>query len=453
MNVLRKLVFTFLICFLVNIVFSQQQYYIYIQSEDQQEFYVRTGSAIFNSSGNGYLVIPGFEKNSHEIIVGFPGKKEPEWRFNCIINESDLGFVLKAEGGDELHLLSLKHDEELKGTVVAHHPQVKKNNVALPSGVVSNDPFSSMLAEVVNDPSIRQQLVIVEKEAAPAVAVSDDRSKAIHDSTVPEKKPVAEEKDKVALATPPPGTPAQAAPGAATTEDEKPGSFVVKEMEKTNSVQSEKSSKAGAAEKSENTITASAEKKYEPFVIREIHEPVNTKTAKSSTQGTEKEEDNAVAEPLKAPEPFVVKETKNGVPLTTSAAKPGAENNTGSNEDTKYLPFVITPRDKESSNENKTVKHETVAEKKEPPLVVKKEDKVPTLEKEKPGNPGSGKEDKGPVSISKNEKQTPAGKKAILSSIRKTLERKSRDGTDLIYIDENLNGAKDTIRIFVPLTP
>ncbi|HRP56477.1 hypothetical protein [Agriterribacter sp.] len=452
MNVLRKLVFTFLICFLVNIVFSQQQYYIYIQSEDQQEFYVRTGSEIFNSSGNGYLVIPGLQKNTHEIIVGFPGKKEPEWRFNCTINEADLGFVLKAEGSDGLHLLSLKHEEEMKGTAVARHPEVKENNVVPPPGVISNDPFSSMLAEAVNDPTIRRQLVIVEKEAAPAVAVSDDPSKAIHGSTVPEQKPVDEDtdkdKDKVALATLP-----QAAPVAAITEDEKPASFAVKKTGKTNSVQSGKSSKAGAAEKSENILTATAEKKYEPFVVKEIHEPENAKTVESSISETEKEEDNAVTEPLKAPEPFVVKETKNDIPQTTSSVKSGTEKNTINNEDTKYLPFVITPGDKGNSNENRTAGSEAVTEKNKAPLVVKKEDKVPAVEKEKPGLPGSAKEDRDPTGISKNEKRTPAGKKAILSSIRKTLERKSRDGTDLIYIDENLNGAKDTIRIFVPVVP
>ena len=162
MKVLRKLVFIFLICFLVKIVFSQQQYYIYIQSEDQQQFYVRTGSRIFNSSGNGYLVIPGLEKNTHEIIIGFPGKKDPEWRFNCTISEADLGFVLKAKGKDGVQLLNLKQKEGVTGTVVEHHPEIKENNVVPPPGMISNDPFSSMLADVVNDPTIRQQLVIVE---------------------------------------------------------------------------------------------------------------------------------------------------------------------------------------------------------------------------------------------------------------------------------------------------
>jgi hypothetical protein len=462
MNVLRKLAFTFLICFLVNIVFSQQQYYIYIQSEDQQEFYVRTGSAVFNSSGNGYLVIPGLEKSTHEIIIGFPGKKEPEWRFNCTISEADLGFVLKAEGSNELQLLGLKQKDGMKGTVVEHHPQIKDNNVVAPPGVISNDPFSSMLAEVVNDPTIRQQLVIVGKETPPALAVTDDPSKALHASVPREQKPVDQENDKATTATPPlvTGALAEAGPDTATTAGEKPVPFVVKEMEKTNSVQSGKSSKAGAAEKAENTMAASTEKKYEPFVVREIHQPANTKAARSSASGTEKKEDSVATAPLKEPVTFVVKETEKDDISPTSSPKTGAEKDAVGNKETKYLPFVIKPGETKNSDEDKTanaetgkkdVAAETIYEKKDVPLVVKKDDKAVAVEKEKSGIPGPGKKDKDSTRVSMNEKQTPVNKKTILSSVRKTLERKSRDGTDLIYIDENINGAKDTIRIFIPV--
>ena len=463
MNVLRKLVFIFLICFLVKIVFSQQQYYIYIQSEDQQEFYVRTGSRIFNSSGNGYLVIPGLEKNTHEIIIGFPGKKDPEWRFNCTISEADLGFVLKAKGKDGVQLLSLKQKEGVTGTVVEHYPEIKENNVVSPPGMISNDPFSSMLADVVNDPTIRQQLVIVEKETVPAVAIINDSAKVLHASAPPAQTPVTKGEDKVALVSPPPvtGTPAEAKPDTATTGGEKSAPFVVKEIEKTNRVPSGKSSKTGAAEKAESTMVASTEKKYEPFVVKEIHQPVNTKTAKSSGSGTEKKEDSVVTAPLKEPEPFVVKEIgNNDIPKTTSLKKTGIEKSTDNNEEAKYLPFVIKPGDKKNNNEDKTAKSETgkkvdtaemVAEKNAVPLVIKKEDKALTAEKEKSARSGSGKKDKDSSRVSLKEKQLPVEKKAILSSVRKTLERKSREGTDLIYIDENVNGAKDTIRIFIPV--
>ena len=461
MNVLRKLVFIFLICFLVNVVFSQQQYYIYIQSEEPQEFYVRTGSGIFNSSGSGYLVIPGLEKNTHEIIIGFPGKKEPEWRFNCTISEADLGFVLKAEGNGGVQLLNLKQKEGVKGTVVERHPEIKKNNDVPPPGMISNDLFSSMLADVVNDPTIRQQLVIVEKETVPAVVINNDSAKALHASVPAVQKPVHKAEDNIALTSPPQATATlpKPSPDTATTVHENSAPFVVKEMEKTNSVQSGKSSKAGAAEKADSTMVASTEKKYEPFVVREIHQPVNTKAGKSSETVKEKKQDSVVTAPLKESEPFVVREIrKNDMPKTTSSAKTDEEKSVDNNEEAKYLPFVIKPVDNKNNNENKTAKSEAVrkadtaemvAETNAVPLVVKKEDKPISVEKEKSAR--SDRKGKDPDRGASKEKQSAVEKKALLSSVRKTLERKSREGTDLIYVDEGAGGAKDTIRIFIPI--
>ena len=468
MNVLRKLVFIFLICLLVKIVFSQQQYYIYIQSENQEEFYVRTGSRIFNSSGNGYLVIPGLEKNTHEIIIGFPGKKEPEWRFNCTISEADLGFVLKAKDGEGVQLLNLKQKDGIKGTVVEHRPQIKESSDVVLTGAISNDPFSSMLADVVNDPTIRQQLVIVEKETAPAIVVNDDSAKTLHASVplaqtgVNGDKNKNKEEDKSTPLQSVTESPAETKPTAAIAVEKETAPFVVKEIEKTNAAQTEKSSKAGAEEKSASAVIASAGKKYEPFVVKEIHEPANAKTEKSSGPGTEKKEDSVVTAPLKESERFVVKEIgKKDNSKTTSPEKTGIEKSTDNNEETKYLPFVIKPADEKNTNEDKTAKSETekkadtaglaAAEKNAGSLVIKKEDKSVTVEKEKSARSGSGKKDTDSSRVSLKEKQSPAEKKAVLSSVRKTLERKSRDGTDLIYVDENASGAKDTIRIFIPI--
>lgn len=458
MNVLRKLVFTFLICFLVKIAFSQQRYYIYIQSEDKQEFYARTGSGIFNSSGNGYLVIPGLEKNTHEIIIGFPGKNDPEWRFNCTISDADLGFVLEAGSNYGMQLLNLGHKEGVKGTLVEHHSKIKDNNVVATSGAISNDPFSSMLAEVVNDPTIRRQLVIVEKKNPAAVAAMDP-PKAVQPEVPGAQKPADQEKNNITSAAPPSATPAKAGSDTAETADQSPAAFVVKEVQKTNSVQSGRSSRAGAAEKAGNTMAAVTEKKYEPFVVREIHEPANAQATQTPVSAAKKEDSVRAALP-KEPEPFVLKETVPNDISQNARIKAGTEK-TAVNNDEKYLPFVIKPGDDNKNNSEvkaagpaageKIIAAETVPAGNDVPLVVTKENKATGMEKEKSNKPDPGKKDGSPAKASAGEKQAPAGKKTILSSVRKTLERKSREGTDLIYVDENINGAKDTIRIFIPV--
>ena len=39
------------------------------------------------------------------------------------------------------------------------------------------------------------------------------------------------------------------------------------------------------------------------------------------------------------------------------------------------------------------------------------------------------------------------------ANIKRTLQRKSKEGIELIYIDELSDGSKDTIRILIPVIP
>ncbi|HTN06618.1 hypothetical protein [Agriterribacter sp.] len=422
MNVLRKLFFIFMLSLLVKNGFGQEQYYIYIQSQPRQPFYVRMGSATFTSSGNGYLLIPGLLKNTYELIIGFPGAKVHEWRFNCTINETDLGFTLKNKGVAELQLLYLDQKEGLTGTAVEQYTEVKPDTVPF-SGVISNDPFSAMLAGVVNDPSIRQQLVIADKKVAAPVSGNNAAAESSVASTPAVLVTVNKDNNKPAIETATPVTVVREEAKVAVAEPEvkKNETFAVREIEKTNATQTEKSAKAGAVQKGDKTVAANVQKQYEPFVVKEI---------------VTKRDD---AEIMQAPQTAAKKDTDN-------------------NEAVKYLPFVIKPADKTDNKEaakssNAVTEKQTetvvadVAEKKTEPQVLKNADKPVPAEKGKTVKSGAAI----PVITTQKEKPPPAAQKTILSVVKKTLERKSRDGVDLIYIDENVNGAKDTIRIFIPV--
>mgnify|MGYP003551496525 FL=1 len=383
MNVLRKLVFIFLFSVLVKNSFSQDQYYVYIQSQNHQSFYARVGSSTFTSSGNGYLLLPGLVKNTYELIIGFPGQKISEWRFNCTVDNADLGFILKDKGTGGVQLVHLDQKGALAGTVVEQQKEVKAETVPL-TGVISNDPFSTMLASVVNDPSIRQQLVIVDKKLAP---VSND---AVESSIA--------------------GVPA--APVIVNRDNSKPGETVapvtiVKEDVKT--------TKEEVVKKGDKAIVVASTQKS--AVV-----PEETKTV--------------LVEPeIKKTEPFVVREiiTKRDGAETRQEPDATAKIDTNSSEEVKYLPFVIKPADKKTT-----------------PPVIKNEDKPKRTEKNKAVKAGAEIPAGDSAIVTQKEKSAPDGKKAVISSVKKTLERKSRDGVDLIYIDEDVNGAKDTIRIFIP---
>jgi hypothetical protein len=454
MIVLRKLLIVFLTSLLVKSAFSQQQYYIYIQSEEHRLFYVRMGAKMLTSSGNGYLVVPGLERNTYDLIVGFPEAKTTEWRFSCTVNEADLGFILKRKSAAELQLLNLRQQGGLNGTVVEQRPEVKTSAGALPPGVASNDPFSLMLADAVNDPSIRLPVVVEQRTAPPVLA---SRENPVPPS-IGDVSSVAGQPDAAAVAVAPVTDAKAALPGIADNSAEKQGSGKLKEPENEVVAQVEKSSKEGAEEKAANANVAETGKKYEPFVVKETPLQGKAKTEDPSASPTVPKTtgNNAVAS-TKEPEPFVVKEiagssnTEKAEPVATAAV----ENKNGAGE-VKYLPFVIKPgaeskRDEGAQQSKAGTAVVVTDEKKSTTPLVKKDNKQP--EKAEKGSPVKTEEKDNALAAPTRIRETrvqAAEKKAILSSVKKTLERRSRDGVDLIYIDENINGARDTIRIFIP---
>lgn len=435
MIVLRKLLIVFLICLLVKAAFSQQQYYIYIQSEDHRSFYVRVGAETLTSSGNGYLIVPGLERNTYELIVGFPETKTIEWRFSCTVNEADLGFILKRKSAAALQLLNLKQQDGLNGTVVEQHPEVKTNAGALPPGIVSNDLFSLMLADAVNDPSIRLPVVVEQRTVLPVLASHENPAPP----SIADVSSVAGSQDRAAVAAAAPVTNTKEEPRTeiAGIKAEKQGSDEVIEPEKVIVGQTDKPSKAAAVEKAGGAVAVNTEKKYEPFVVKETPLPANTKTEDTSASATITPGSNA----------------GKAQPATTATP----ENKSGSDE-VKYLPFVIKPgaeseRDAEAQQSKADPPAVIVTDEgKTIPSVVKNDNKqVERGEKEKSVKTGAATKDSALAAATRETStQAAAVKKAVLSSVKKTLERRSRDGVDLIYIDENINGARDTIRIFIP---
>lgn len=387
MNELRKLVFILGLCLLANQGFCQEQFYVFIQSQDHQPFYARTGSTIIRSSGNGYLVIPQLTTGSYEVVIGVPESKPAEWSFHFNVNKEDLGFVLRDKGKNNIVLAALDKKDEIRGVTVK--PKEAQKEVSEPvTGIVSDDPFSTMLAGAVNDPTIRQKLVIIEK-----------------------KEPVPEEKK---VQTTPEEIKAEPVPEIKGTVKAQSLPETDKETTRKDIPQKQEPVKTVPEEKKSNTVSAKPDvKNDEPFVIKEVIARADNKEAAKPSKNEVKE---VTREEVKA-------ETK---VETKSEAK--------AEDDVKYLPFVITPDEKQPA-EKKIIPAEPTDIKVDEKKADQREDleiSTPVEEKKKP--------------------QKDSSKKSLLSSVKKTLERRSRDGTDIIYVVENADGEKDTIRIFIPST-
>ena len=77
---------------------AQNNWYVFIQAEDNQPFYARMAGKVYSSTSIGYLVIPELHDSVYELVIGFPKKQMSEQRFSIPINKKDHGFELKSNG-------------------------------------------------------------------------------------------------------------------------------------------------------------------------------------------------------------------------------------------------------------------------------------------------------------------------------------------------------------------
>ena len=87
-----------LVLFFINfclLSFSQRVYYIYIQSEAEQPFYVKMNEKIVSSAAKGYLILSNLRDSTYNFAVGFAGNKSIEQKFAVTVKGNDQGYLLK----------------------------------------------------------------------------------------------------------------------------------------------------------------------------------------------------------------------------------------------------------------------------------------------------------------------------------------------------------------------
>jgi len=87
-----------LVLFFINfclLSFSQRVYFLYIQSEAEQPFYVKMNEKIISSAAKGYLILSNLRDSTYNFSVGFAGNKIIEQKFVIPIKSNDHGYILK----------------------------------------------------------------------------------------------------------------------------------------------------------------------------------------------------------------------------------------------------------------------------------------------------------------------------------------------------------------------
>ncbi len=182
---MQKIVFILLFVFSGIASFSQQEFFVYLQADNNQPFYARISTGMYSSTENGYMIIPKLKDSVYEVVIGFAKNAFPEQNFSFAINKKDKGFQLKNLGEKGWVLVNLQNRSVIMSRGIA------SKTVAEFSGVKKTDAFSEMLANVVNDSSILYTAVkapppeVTPEKKAPVINVPAEKNDQYKDSIRP----------------------------------------------------------------------------------------------------------------------------------------------------------------------------------------------------------------------------------------------------------------------------
>jgi hypothetical protein len=151
-----------------------QDYFVLIEADNGQPFYVRVDGQLYSSSSRGHLILSQLKDSSYTITIGFPGQVFPERQFSFTVHQNDHAFRLKNEDGKGWWLVDDKGQElatvsENSGGASARIPGIKKD-----------DAFSRLMADVVKDTAVMYSTYAIEQETpSPANAAPANDSQAL----------------------------------------------------------------------------------------------------------------------------------------------------------------------------------------------------------------------------------------------------------------------------------
>jgi hypothetical protein len=138
-----------------------QDYFVLIEADNGQPFYVRVDSQLYSSSARGHLILSQLRDSSYIITIGFPGQAFPERQFSFTVHQNDHAFRLKNEDGKGWWLIDDKGQELAtvngnSGGASARIPGIKKD-----------DAFSRLMADVVKDTAVMYSTYTIVEQTTP----------------------------------------------------------------------------------------------------------------------------------------------------------------------------------------------------------------------------------------------------------------------------------------------
>jgi nuclear transport factor 2 (NTF2) superfamily protein len=197
---MKKLLLCLACVIFYQVGFSQKVYFIYIQSENNEAFYLKMNEKLYSSTASGYLILSKLHDSTYTFRIGFPANKWPEQPFTVSLNKKDRGYLLKSFAEKGWGLFDLQAlTVQMSAAAGMNRDPVAEKDVSL---------FTDILSKAADDPSLREKTVIpvvVEKKPEPVIVktekTADTDKKPVEKETQTEtvKKPVVEQKEQVVV--------------------------------------------------------------------------------------------------------------------------------------------------------------------------------------------------------------------------------------------------------------
>ncbi len=143
----------------------QSKYFVYLQTEPAQPFYIKINGQQISANASGYLILPQLKDGDYKLTVGFPDSKTAEQRFDFKIDSKDKGYLIKDYGNDGWGLFDLQtmavqkalkgNEEVVTAKTTPPAPKAEPKKETTPADGVSD--FTKVLSQAANDPSLLEK--------------------------------------------------------------------------------------------------------------------------------------------------------------------------------------------------------------------------------------------------------------------------------------------------------
>jgi hypothetical protein len=173
----------FMIC-LISQVCSQLNHFIYLQTDNQQPFYLKYNNRIISSTASGYLILSKLKEGAANFSIGFPKSDQTEQNFLVLIDKADKGFLIKNFSERGWGLFDLQSSAVLYALKTEQINQKNGNDTVAAIIPVTDDPFANMLSKVTQDSTVKNVSVVKAKNEIKLAPVVNQ----VIPNPVPEKK-------------------------------------------------------------------------------------------------------------------------------------------------------------------------------------------------------------------------------------------------------------------------